>query len=618
MEEGTMTASRKMSLALTGVLLCLTSLTALAQTEDAAKILAQANGGALTLVIYGADKAEAGKGSAMALAEDILATAYHVVSQAYDVEVLTAKGKKVKVDGIIGIDKAHDVALLKLKGKVPPLNISVAGHEALAAGARLFALGSNASGQVIVSEGTLRRIIEIGPQENVMEVSLTIEDQFSGGPVLDIGGQVVGMMILIDRNVKVALPVDVLQRISRTGKVAEFKGWTREDYFGLFEGASFAGRIAAGMDEQMTARMHLEKAVKLNPSFTEGYRLLAYVYDKQRDYTAAIEAYRQVTAREGAGADAFYGLGSVLKRTQKYQEATEAYEKAISMNFNKKEIFFELGDTYEALQNWAKAADAYEKYVALKPEVTWNGYLRLGSCRTRLQQYDAAIAAFLEAQKGQPRDLKVNTSLADAYEKAGQLEKAEETYNSLALINQTDAKSYYSMAVRMYDAAGKYDKAIGPARKIVDLEPKNEMNIYNVGLMYFKLQKFDESIAAFKQCVAIKPDMANTWFQIGSAYFQLKKYKDAGDAYKKYTELAPDESSGWLGLGVSFMYLKNFEAALEPIKKCVDLKPQNAAAQFNLAIVYINLKDYLSAREIYKKLTTLDPALAEKLRKYLR
>ncbi len=613
-----MTAFRKSFPALVTILLLVSATVFGRQTEDAAKILAQANSGTLSLVIYGADKTEVAKGSAMALAEDILATAYHVVSQAFDVQVLTSKGKKIKVDGIIGIDKAHDVALLKLKGKVQPLNVSVPGHETLAAGARLFALGSNESGQVSVAEGAFRQFVDIGPGEKVMDVSLTTPDQFSGGPVLDIGGQAVGMMIIIGRGLKVALPVDVLQKISRTGKVAEFKTWTREDYFGLFEGASFAGRVAAGLDEQLDARMYLEKAVKSNPAFKEGYRLLAAVYEKQRDYSDAIEAYRQITAQDGAGADAFFGLGNCLKRTTKYQEAAEAYEKAISLNIANKEVYFELGDTYEAIQNWAKAADAYERYLALKPEVTWTGFLRLGACRIQLKQYDAAIAAFLEAQKAQPKDLKVNTSLADAYDKAGQLEKAEETYNGLAAINPADAKSYYSMAIRMYDAAEKYDKGIGPAKKIVDLDPKNETNIYNLGLMYFKSQKFDEAIEAFKQCLAIKPDLSNAWFQIGSAYFQQKKYKDAIIAYKKYTSLAPDEASGWLSLGVSYMYAKDFEGALEPMKKCVDLRPENASAQFNLAIVYINLKDNLSAKEIYKKLLTLDPALAERLKKFLR
>jgi Tfp pilus assembly protein PilF len=66
------------------------------------------------------------------------------------------------------------------------------------------------------------------------------------------------------------------------------------------------------------------------------------------------------------------------------------------------------------------------------------------------------------------------------------------------------------------------------------------------------------------------------------------------------------------------MQLKDHESALEPMKKSVELKPDNAVAQFNLAIVYINLKDNFSAKEIYNKLVTLDPALAEKLKKYLR
>jgi tetratricopeptide (TPR) repeat protein len=614
-----MRKSGTLFLALAAILLA-SRVPVVAQGEDAAKILNQADGGVMALVIYGADKAEIAKGSAMALAEDILATAYHVVSRAYDVEVLTVKGKKVKVDGIIGIDKAHDVALLKLKGKVQALNVSVAGPEALAAGARLFAIGSNESGMIVVSEGTLRRFVDVGPEDKVMDLALTTTapQQSSGGPILDIGGKVVGMLIDMDRGVKIGLPVDVIQKISRSGKVIEFKTMTREDYFSLFEGASFAGRVAAGLQELTAAGMNLEKAVKLNPSFTEGFALLAAVYDKQRDYSAAVEAYRKVTALDSSRADMFYGLGSVLIRMMKYEEAAEAYEKAISLNINNKEIYFELGGAYEAVQNWAKAAEAYEKYLALKPEITWNGYLCLGICRLNLQEYAAAVAALLEAQKAQPQDLKVNKTLAEAYEKAGQPEKAEEVYNAMAVLDPTSAKAYYSMAIRMYDTAGKYDKAVVPAKKIVDLDPKNEMNIYNLGLMYFKFQKFDEAVEAFKQCLTIKPDLSNAWFQIGSAYFQQKKYKDAIDAYKKYTSLASDEVNGWLSLGVSYMYAKDFEGALEPMKKCVELRPENASAQFNLAIVYINLKDYFSAREIYKKLATLDPTLADKLKKYLR
>ncbi len=592
----------------------------LSQTAEAAKVLEQTSGGVVGIITYGADKSETGTGSAFALAEDVVATAYHLISQAYDAEAVTAKGKKIKVDGVIGMDKVHDIALLKLKGKLTPLALSAGGSDSLAAGARIFAVGNNESRQIVVSEGTFRRNFDAGSRMKAMEMSIAItdRDKFTGGPILDLNGQVLGMVIVFDRGLRIGVPAGLIQAVTRAAKPTDFKSWTREDYFETFEGAALAGLAAAGLDENASARRHLEKASKLNPGSAEVVWALANVYDKQRDLSSAAETYKKVTDADPSKAEAFYKLGSVLTKMQKYPDAIAAYEKAISLNVGNKEVYFELGTTYEYAQDWAKAAAAYEKYIGLKPEVTWNAYLRLGFCRSQLKEFDAAIAAYQEALKAQPSDLKIHNSLADVYEKAGQYAKAEETYNTLAQLNPKDAKSYYNQAIRMYDAAGLYDKAVGPAKKIVELEPKNEMNVYNVAIMYLKLKNYDEAIVTFKQVVAIKPDMANAWFQIGSAYFQQKRYKEAADAYRRYAQLAPEESNGWMSLGVSLMYLKDYEGALEPMKKCVDLKPDNANALFNLAVVYINLKDMQSARDILPKLQALDPALAEKLRKYLR
>jgi Tfp pilus assembly protein PilF len=50
----------------------------------------------------------------------------------------------------------------------------------------------------------------------------------------------------------------------------------------------------------------------------------------------------------------------------------------------------------------------------------------------------------------------------------------------------------------------------------------------------------------------------------------------------------------------------------------VELRPDYGVALFNLAVVYLNLKDNYSARDVYRTLVNIDPALAEKLKKYLR
>jgi len=589
---------------------------AAAQTEEANSILGQAGPSVLALISYGSDKAEILKGSGFALGEDVVVTAYHVISQAFDVEGLNIKGKKVKLDGILGVDKVRDIALLKPKGKLTAL--PVGSVDSLAAGAKLFALGSNESGQIVISEGTFRKVVDLGPAGKILELTMPVPDQFRGGPLVDVNGQLVGMLFVGDRGLKFGLPIGTLVSVTRAGNVTEFKSQPQENYFETVEGNNFAGRAALGLDEQMTARLYLEKAVKINPSDVTGVMLLADIYARQRDYAEAVAAYRKVTQLDPNAAGAFYGLGTILLKQTQFKDAAEALEKAASLGYAGKELQFELGGAYEAMPDFAKAAAAYEKYISLGPADAWAAYLRLGICRTKLGEYDAAIAALLEAEKTQPKDLKVRDALAEAYTKAGRLGDAEAVYTAMAELNPPEAKTYFRQAFQMYDGAGKFDQAVGPLKKIIELDPKNETNFYYLGMTYFKAQQYDQAVAAFQQSLAIKPDFPHAWYQIGSSYFNAKKYKEAAEAYKKYAALAPEDASGWLNIGVAYNQAKNYEAALEPLKKCVELKPDNAVALANLAIVYINLKDNYSAKEIYNRLVTLDPAMAEKLKKYIR
>ncbi len=608
-------SSRKAYLALIGSLLLVTSWAA-AQTEDANAVLGKAGTGALTIVSYGSDKAEIIKGSALALAEDIVVTAYHVVSQAFDVEGLNIKGKKVKVDGLLGVNKGLNIALLKLKGKVQALPLGTI--DSLVEGAKIFALGANESGQLVIAEGTFRRAVDVEAVGKVLEVSIPVPEQFRGGPVLDVNGQLVGMLLILERNLKFALPVSALVSVSRTGAVTPFKGQAPTNYFDTVEGNYLAGRVAAALNEFMTARVHLEKASRIDPTDLNASLMLGDIAYDQRDYGAAAAAFKKATEIDPARPEGFYGLGSTLMRQTQYKEAAAALGKAAALGYKGQGIHLKLGEAYEALQDFNQAAASYEKHIALGPADPWTAYHRLGVCRTALGDYPAAVAALLEAVKVQPKDAEVRLALAVAYEKAGELENAETVYIALAEINPPEAKVYFRQVYKLYDLAGRHDRAVAPAKKLIELEPGNETNHYYLGLTYFKAQQYEQAIAAFQQGLAVKADFPHAWFQIGSSYINMKKYREAAEAYKKYAELVPDDASGWLSIGVAYMQGKNFEAALEPLKKSVELKPENAVAQFNLAIVYVNLKDNFSAKEIYNKLQTLDPSLAERLKKHIR
>ena len=99
------------------------------------------------------------------------------------------------------------------------------------------------------------------------------------------------------------------------------------------------------------------------------------------------------------------------------------------------------------------------------------------------------MAALSEARKLQPNDVKTNFSLAEAYAGPTSLDKAEETYKTLVGLNPEGATTYYGKIIQMYDEAGQYDKAIEAARKIIEINPKNELAVFNLGIMFLKLQR---------------------------------------------------------------------------------------------------------------------------------
>ncbi|MHB8094752.1 MAG: tetratricopeptide repeat protein [Candidatus Aminicenantales bacterium] len=586
------------------------------QTDEAVRLADQNKEGVVALILYGQDKTELGRGTAFGIAEDLVATSFHLVARAFSAEAVTSKGKKIKIQGVAAVSRPADVVYLKLKGKVQALPLGTS--SGLKQGARIFALGSNEAGQIGPSDGAVRNVIEIDPGRSFLEVSLAVPAGFTGGPVFDPDGTAAGMVQVLEQGLICVVPAELFKNLPMDGKVTDLGALGHEDYFAGIEGAFLAGRLASAMNNPAAARRHLEKAVSLDPSLVEGQALLAKACSEQRDYSAAAAAFTRVIELDGGRADAQHGLGNVYIRLQRFQDAIAPLEKAVSLDPARKEAFYDLGIASEETKDFAKAAEAYGKYISLGPENPWSGYLRLGICRMQLNAFPEAVAALEEARKLQPQDVRTNFNLAEAYWKADRLDKAEETLLGLCTINPDGAVTYHGKIIQMYDGAGRYDKALDSAKTIISISPKNELAVYNLGIMYLKLKRYDEAVESFRNAIALKPDYASAIYNIGYSYSLAGRWEEAVAGFRKYAEFAPDDPLGYINVGVGLIKLKQYEAALEPLRKCVALDPKNAAAHYNLAIVYLNLKDNYSAQEVYKLLLDLDPNYAKELKKVLK
>lgn len=586
------------------------------QSGDADSILESNQGFIISLSFFGAEDEEIGHGTGFFIGEGVLVTNYHLVSQAFDAAGINFKGKKIKIEGLLAVDKNFDIAILKTKGKSK--FITVDNSDELASGMKIFALGSDSFGEIRADEGTVGNILELTSTQKIFDVTVDSPENISGGPVFNQSGQVLGVLTFLDLRTKFILPVNILKNLSQSGTVTPLSSSPPEDYFETYEGANLAGRTYLALGNSYQAESFLKKIIKLKPEEIEVHNLLANIYVGQRNYSLAESTYKKIIELEPNGDSGYFELGLVFLRSLKWQESIDPFQKAVDLNAENKMAYFYIGNAQYELRDFAKAAEFYKKYIELNPQDTAEAYKQLGISLFESQQFAEAAPAFQEALKAIPEDITLNYKLAQSYQKSEQYEKAEEVYLMLTEISPKDRAAYHNTIVLMYDEAKLPEKAVAAATQLVELDPNNAEAQFNLGYMLIKQKNFAEAVNVFKKVIEIDPNMEYAYLQLGYCYGQLKQFQNAVGLYEKLVEIVPENVDAWMGIGYNYMYQKKWAPAVNPFLKAIELKPDNGSAYYNLGICYLNLKDNFSARKIWEKLRSIDQSLANKLYGFIK
>lgn len=586
------------------------------QSEEASKVFNPIKEGVVSFVSYDEKGKQLYQGIGFALNEEIIATNYHLISQAREIKGVNFKGKKAKFEGIVDVNKKLDLALLKIKRNLTPLSLGTL--KEFQKGTKFYVVGGDPSGKFRVLEGEVKGVIGLTSDTNIVETDVVIPEGYAGAPLVDSKGVVVGMMFYLEGGTVFALPANKLQSLSTRGRVQSLEKRDSEDYFSTYEGAYFSGRVYNLFEDNLNAQKALERVVEKKPENEEALSLLASVYTKQRKYSSAVSTYEKIVKIEPQRDDIFMRIGQIYLKMMEWEKAVPPLKKAVELNIDNKEAYYDIGNAYEKMEKFDLAAKAYEKYLDLNPEDIGNTYFRLGICYSELEQFEKAIPALQKSLEDNPQNKQALTNLVRAYRQTNQPDKAAEQYIKMAEIYPDDAAVYYNNAIRVYDEANMPNKAIKVAEKLVQLKPKDDQALYNLGYMYVKAKNYQGAIDTLKKVVNLRPDHEYAHYNLGVSYLRLKKYNEAINSFKKFVEIAPDNANGWFNIGVAYMQQKKFSEAVEPLKKTIQIDPNMGVAYYNLAIAYLNLRDNQSAREMYEKLKTINSNLAQKLEKYLK
>lgn len=188
--------------------------------------------------------------------------------------------------------------------------------------------------------------------------------------------------------------------------------------------------------------------------------------------------------------------------------------------------YFKMGQINEEKKNYEDACKNYEDAIKIyktmgKDKELGQIYIRLGICKGKNLQHDAAIVYFNLSQyysfvyDNKELEKFSLQNLAVEYKKIDKVDLALETIEKyLTISNETDTYYYFALNTKAncYEAKGAYDKAIDTYKNLLNKISNSKKPILgyvynNLGLNYCHKNDFEESLKYFEMAGEFKSKM---------------------------------------------------------------------------------------------------------------
>lgn len=365
----------------------------------------------------------------------------------------------------------------------------------------------------------------------------------------------------------------------------------------------------------------LKQAIEIDPKFQKAILQLGVIYDDQGNYREAAGYYKQVleinektsegekakerievlryiteseekaTATmdllknkdvEGAIKETealllvrkddpklFYTLAVLYMTASRLKDAVATLEKAIALDPGNKEMRFLVAQLYESIKEYQKAADAYHVVVTLEGE----------------------------SPRGKEAAVKAITMVTRSHFEKG----------------------------KRFMTGGSYEAALQEMQSILEISPDEPIALFNIGILYDRLNRPEDAVDSLKRAVLISPDYIQAYTQLGLVFEKLRKFPEAREAYGKVISLQTkgresqiarakiellneyETLSAHLDKGIKLMDEKDWAGARKEFNTGIALNPKNYLGYYYLGAVLIREGIYDEAKAAYKKVIEINP-----------
>lgn len=263
------------------------------------------------------------------------------------------------------------------------------------------------------------------------------------------------------------------------------------------------GKVNASMSRIYEANQNIVKAYELAPSNPEVIKEFTILSFNNHQFQKAIELAQKCTLCT----DADRILGMSYYRTEDYGKAADFLQKALSKNDKDAEAAYTLGRTYLELENEKSAIQQYQKAITI--DATKGGWMyELGLIYYNQNDYQNALRYFNKAAENgynKTNDFYENYGFAQIY--TGDAENGSKTLNRILERKPNNKELINNIANAMYETK-RYEDALVYFQKLLQLNGNDASSLFMTGMTFQKMGQKEKGQKICDKAIEMDPSLA--------------------------------------------------------------------------------------------------------------
>jgi tetratricopeptide (TPR) repeat protein len=266
------------------------------------------------------------------------------------------------------------------------------------------------------------------------------------------------------------------------------------------------GRALIAMGDLTEARRELEQTTAAYPNFSEARLQLAAVDLRDKKFSAAEKAFRDVY-QNSEDPRAFIGLVETQIAQNRVPAGLQMLKEEVAKHPDRMEYRIALANVSALTSDYSTAIAEYNKVLERNPKNS-QVWLQLAETYRRSGDAGRAVDGLKKTIELAPNDVRPHLQLAVLYDTAGRKSEARPYYDRVLQLDPNNPVALNNLAYMLAESGRDLDQALTMAQRATQQRPNDGDVADTLGLIYIKKNLADSAIGVYRKLTGEKPDRA--------------------------------------------------------------------------------------------------------------